>query len=111
MLPLGGTSGARVPLSRRLRRARSLAQLIVRDFRFASRTTLWSPKPTGSAVECFRGSETDVLGRLNSGSTGPLRAGAIARITADDVAGMDPAVVDFMVESLSARRPPTARQA
>lgn len=93
LLPLGGTTALGF-LVARLRRARSLAELIV-----ATSDRVENDDVAGECdrlgVECFRGSESDVLGRLARAAR-VFAADPIVRITGDDVL-MDPAVVDFMV--------------
>jgi spore coat polysaccharide biosynthesis protein SpsF len=95
LLTLGRTSALGFLIAR-VGRARSLAQLIVATSDQAENDDLVA-ECGRLGVECYRGSERDVLGRLARAARA-FEADAIVRITGDDVL-MDPAVVDFMVDS------------
>lgn len=94
LLPLGGETALGF-LVNRLKDATRLDQLVVATST-KPRDDAITLEAARAGVECIRGSEENVLGRMAlAGRT--CRADIVVRITGDD-ALMDPQVVDFMVQ-------------
>jgi spore coat polysaccharide biosynthesis protein SpsF len=104
MMPLSGTPMLE-HLIRRVGAARTLSNLVVATSHLGRDDSI-AELCSRVGIACFRGSETDVLGRfVGALSAAPGEFDAVVRLTGDNpFVGAD--LVDLLVERLAASKPP-----